>query len=309
MSSGERRAVPCQASQLLRELLLARPGYRRRWQDQAERRRSTDISLAGVARVIAAHLWATGERPDTATSLPRDIKDRVRRALAGESLTPQTLSWFIAAFGMDERDERSLWATLAGDRDQHTGISHTITSTRDPAPRQRHRTIALFERYSVAEDRSFASRTTLQTIMAIEDGVDTYPFSHEPAVHRVDVRYGGSLGRQYVDGDGLHTAVIVLDRRLCHGETAALEYVCRYPDGGCRATQVRRAARDRAENVDIAVQFPESAVPRRVTWAVWPDYRDGDPVAEEPVSLDARHCAHRFVRFIEETVVGFRWEW
>jgi len=299
MSGDERYSHISQTSLLLRELLLSRPGYRRLWQEQAERRRSAAVSKAGVARVIALHLRDTGERADGETLVHRDLKDRVRRALGGESLTPQTLAWFVAAFGMDQRDERVLWASFAGGHDQSAGISHTITASRELAVPQRHRTIALFERYAVGPDRGVATRRTLQTIMAIEDGVDAYAVCHEPPVERVDVIHGGTMD----------AGAIWLERELSNGETASLEYQSCYPGGGYRATEVRRPAHGRSENVDIAVQFHESALPRHVSWAVWPDYRGGDPVAEEPVSLDGRRCAHRFVRYIEETVVGFRWEW
>jgi hypothetical protein len=309
MSAAVHVSATGQTARLLRDLLLSRPEYRRLWLEQAERRRSHDISKAGVARVIALYLWGSGERADSETSLPRDIKDRVRRALAGVSVTPQTLTWFIEAFGMDERDERSLWATFAGDRDSHAGISYTITTDRELALRQRHRTIALFERYAIAADRSFTARRTLHTIMALEDGVDIYPFSREPAVERVEVIHGGTLGQHYVHGDGLRTDAILLDRKLWTGETASLEYLCYYPRGGYRATEVRRPAHGRSENIDIAVRFDAAALPRRLAWAVWQDHRDGNPVEEDSASLDERFTAHRFVRFIEETVVGFRWEW
>jgi hypothetical protein len=293
----------------LREFLLSRPEYHRLWQEQAERRRSGGISQAGVARVIAHHLWSSGERSDRDTTLPRDLKDRVRRALAGESLTPETLKWFIEAFGMDQRDEHILWAAYAGDRDQGAGISYTITHGRELALNQRHRTVALFERYTVSAEHKIAERRTMHTITALEDGIDAYPFNHEPVIECIDVIYGGTLGRHYVHGDGLHTDAILLDRKLRKGDTASLEYRTFYPRSGCDATEVRRSAHGRSDNIDIALQFHEAARPHRISWAVWPDQCGGEPVHEEPVSLNAEGRVRRFVRFIEETVVGFRWEW
>jgi hypothetical protein len=309
MDAGKWPVQTSQASRLLRELLLSRPDYRRQWQEKAERLRTDDISKAGVAKVIALHLWNSGERADSEITLPRDLKDRVRRALTGKSITPQTLDWFVGAFAMDERDERSLWATLANDRDARTRISHTITTDRELALRQRHRTIALFERYTISADRSFATRRTLHTIMALEDGVNVYPFNHEPTIERIEVAHGGTLGQRYLHGNGLHTDAIILDRKLQAGETASLEYLAYYLPGGYTATEVRRAAHGRSENVDIAVQFSEAALPTAVYWAVWFDHHDGDPVRDEPVALHGQRSAHRFLRFIEETVVGFRWKW
>lgn len=305
MAGDRRPSTATQTSQLLRELLLSRPEYRRRWQEQGKRRRADSISRAGVAQVIALYLWRSGERPDSKTSLPRDIKDRIRRALAGESITPQTLTWFVEAFDMDRRDESSLWAAFAGDRDKHVGISYTITTDRELALRQRHRTIALFLRYAIGADRSFVECRSLHTIMALEDGVDVYPFSHEPEVNRIEVLHGGSLGPRYTHGDGLVTDAVALERKLWTGETIALEYACQFPPGDYSATEIRRSAHGRTENVDIAVRFDGSALPRSVSWAVWADDRDGPPVSEEPASLDNRHSARRFIRFIEETVVGF----
>jgi hypothetical protein len=309
MSASERSAQASQISRLLRELLQSRPDYRRQWQEKTERLRSGAISKAGVAKVIALYLWNTGERADSETTLPRDLKDRIRRALTGEGITPQTLDWFVRAFGMDEHDERSLWAALANDMDLRTGISHTLTTDRELALRQRHRTIALFERYTIAADRSFATRRALHTIMALEDGVDVYPFNHEPAVERIEVVFGGTLGRRYLHGNGLHTDAIFLDRNLRTGETTSLEYLAYYPPGGYLATEIRRPAHGRSENVDIAVQFSEAALPAAVYWAIWCDHHDGAPVREEPVVLQGQRSVRRFLHFIEETVVGFRWQW
>jgi hypothetical protein len=308
MGGDNRPTYQSQTSRLLRELLVTRPDYWRLWQQQAERLRADNINVAGIARVIALYLWNSGERSDNDTSLPRDIKDRVRRALKGEVLTPQTLTWFIEAFGMDPADEATLRATLVRDRDTRSGISHTRTTDRAMALSQRHRTIALFERYTVGVDRAFASRRTLHTIMALEDNVDVYPFNHESTVDGIEVRYGGTLGERYAHGGGLHTVAIMLDRTLATGDTSSLEYLTFYAPSS-PATEVRRPALGRSDNIDIAVRFAEGALPATLSWAVWFDHHEGEPVREEPATLDARHSARRFVPFIEETVVGFRWTW
>jgi hypothetical protein len=274
-----------QTSRLLRDLLDSRPDYRRLWQEHGERRRSDHVSLAGTARVIALYLWRSGERSDSETTLPRDLKDRVRRALTGRAITPQTLTWFVEAFGMDPHDEQRLWAAFAGDRDPDAGISYTLSTDRKLAFRQRHGTIALFERYAVAADRSLVTRRTLHTIMALDDAMDIYPFHHEPSVDRIEVIYGGALGKRYVHGYGLHTNAIMLDRALRAGQTTSLEYLAHYPPGTYMATEVRRPAHGRSENIDIAVQFDATAIPRQVTWSVWTDHQDGKPVESEPVAL------------------------
>src|SRR6201996_455354 len=141
MKNGERLAWAGQTSRLLRGLLLSRAGYRRQWQERAERRPAGDVSQAGVARVIALHLWGSGERPDSDTALARNLKDRVRRALTGQSITPQTLSWFVEAFHMDPRDARALWATSAADGDSVGVISGPPPPGAQPQPG--YQTVAL----------------------------------------------------------------------------------------------------------------------------------------------------------------------
>jgi hypothetical protein len=297
-----------QTSRLLHDLLLHRPEYCRRWQANAVRLRPGCIGKAGVAQTLALYLWDSGECPDTKTSLSRSLKDRVRRALDGEGITPQTLTWFIEGFHMNAHDAQSLWAAFAGDLAQRSGVLRAIKACGELTLRQPHRTVTLFGRYAISADRSIVSRRTWHTIMAIEDDIDVYPFSHEATVDRVEVIYGGTLGERHVHGNGGYTDVIKLDRKLQKGETTSLEYLSHYPPGTCRATEVRHPADGCSENIDIAVQFAENALPQRITWSIWPDRHDGNPAMEEPVRLDGRYSARRFVRFVEETV-GFRWDW
>jgi hypothetical protein len=337
MRDGERLAWTGQTSRLLRELLMSQPEYRRQWQERAERRPAGDVSQAGVARVIALHLWGSGERPDSNTALARNLKDRVRRALTGRSVTPQTLSWFVEAFHMDPRDARALWATFAGDRDTGAGISGLPPVHGGPRPACQ--TVALFERYLAGPDGALAGRSTLHTIMALEDGVDVFWFSPGPEADRVEVRHGGTAGP-----GGPQGRAIWLERTLAAGQTLALEYQCRYPPGGRPATEVRHLVRGRSENLDIAVTFHPARLPARVHWAVWRDARDSSPPDDsppddsqqdsgrrnpgpadteladtgladtgladtQPEPLDRRHRARRFVPFVEDAAVGFRWEW
>jgi hypothetical protein len=77
--------------------------------------------------------------------------------------------------------------------------------------------------------------------------------------------------------------------------------------------------RGRSENLDIAVTFHPARLPARVHWAVWHDQQDSsqhdpgpadaEPADAEPAPLDRRHRARRFVPFVEDAAVGFRWYW
>jgi hypothetical protein len=292
---------------LLRDLLTADPRYRRLWRTHV-RRAHSDLSQAAVAEVIALHLWDSGERSESATSLARELKDRVSRALSGTALSSQTLAWFIAAFDMDEGDESRLWATFSGKENPGLGISHTLRRRREMIRRQCHRTVSLVERYRVGANGSLAVRRTLHTIRAVEDGVDIYIFNHEPQASNIQVLHGGDIGRRHEYGGGLFSVEIILDKPLAKSEATALEYRTYFAPGFVCPAEVRRAAFARAENIDLAVDFDGPRRPQRAWWCVWDDHFGGNPVQESAVSF-RNGAIRRYVPFIEETVVGFRWEW
>ncbi len=296
------------SGELLRELLSTNPRYRQRWQIRVRRNRTDDLSQAAVAEVLALYLWEVGERADSDTSLARDLKDRVRRALLGQGMSAETLTWFVAAFDLTDQDAGRLWAAHSGDDSGQRGIAHTIHTPREMARPQRHRTVSLFERYRIDATGALTERHTWHTIMAQVDGVDSFVFNHEPMPARVEVALGGRVGEHLRYGDGLQSEVIILSRTLRRGDTTAVEYRTTYGPSAQRPTEVRRPARGRSENVDIAVMFHEARLPAEVWWCVWADHLDQAVVVREPVALE-RAVVHRFVPFIEQTVVGFQWRW
>jgi len=105
---------------------------------------------------------------------------------------------------------------------------------------------------------------------------------------------------------------LALARELGAGETATLEYWTTYQYPAQPLTpqhcQYRRAVMASVENVDIRVQFHPDALPATVWWASW-DGVDGPVSSQEVVSLDVQHSAHRYLRSMERTVVGFHWAW
>ena len=74
-------------------------------------------------------------------------------------------------------------------------------------------------------------------------------------------------------------------------------------------TEVRRTAYGRTQNVDIALKFEASQLPAKLLWTIWTDELNDRAMQQEPAYLNEHGTVHRFVPFIEETVVGFRWEW
>lgn len=289
-------------SRRLREILATHPAYRRQWQEQVERA-PKELHQAAIAKVIVHYLWESGEKPENVNA--RIFKDRVARALKGSVVSAETLRWFMEAFGMEENHREDLWGTLFGQTDPDWGVAHTLRNRPLLVKPQRHRTISLFERYFVGPTRSLSWRSTHHAIRAYEDGVDSYFFNHEPWASRIEVVHGGELGEQYEYGNGLTGVDILLTHPLKKMQNATLEYRAHFsPEESSPATEVRRPAFARVENIDMAIKFDVREAPRRVWWCIWEDHIEGKAVWEKECP---KH--HQYVPFIEEAVVGFRWEW
>ncbi|TCJ35199.1 hypothetical protein [Parafrankia sp. BMG5.11] len=256
--------------------------------------------------MIHKHLIDAGLREEVDEE--RQLKDKVSRALTGRTLVAETLDWFIEAFNMDEGDADHLRAMFAGTSAEINGISSTVRQPRSMARRQWHRTLSLFERYHIDARGYLVERRTMHTILALENNVDRYLFNHEPTVVDIQVIRGGQLGRRYEYSNGLCAHDIDFGYSLSRGQSYSFEYSAFYAEAD-RRLEIRRPARARSENIDIAVCFQPELAPRRIWWSVWEDHYDGGPVDEDPVQLDGSLIARRYVSFIEQTVVGFRWEY
>ena len=295
------------AGALLRDLLASDPRYRRLWRRRVARDHRDDVSQSAVAKVIEEHLWDSGERSEDMANLARQLKDRISRAFKGDRLSAETLTWFMEAFQMSETDENRLWAAFA-QQGNDLGVSNTLHQRREMVRRQCHRTVSLIERYSVDRHGSLAERRTHHTIRAIEDGVDIYIFNHEPQASRIEVVHGGVVGHSYMYGGGLTSVEIILSRPLGKGESTVLEYRTCFDTQLTQLTEVRRAAFARSENVDFAVKFDNSKIPRHVWWCAWDDHFNGNRVVETPIAI-RNETVRKFLPYIEEAVVGFRWDW
>ena len=318
-AGGARQA----AAAYLRELLL-RPGrFRSTWEQYAERSRTGQINQLAVAEVLARHLWNYPRRPGDAEVLPRQLKDTASRALSGKLLSRAALRLFIEAFALPGFEQEQLWKLWEGS--SRTRVLSGPRSFRGQARRELetaigpalHRTLSVHDHHYVGPD-GLASRTrTLQVVEAITDGVQRIPYIYDTSALSIDLIQGCTgLGSQFREvTDGVFATDLVLARTLGYGDTATLEYVTSFtyqqvPQDELvgELAEYRRAVRRRMENVDIRVEFDPERLPATVWWAVW-DGIEGDVIDSEPVDLDSQHSAERFLRSIENTVVGFHWAW
>jgi hypothetical protein len=311
------------AAAYLRELLL-RPGrFRGTWEQYAERSRPGQINQLAVAEVLARYLWEYPRRSGDAEVLPRQLKDTASRALSGKLLSKAALRLFIEAFSLPRFEQDQLWKlwegsartrVLTGPRSFGGEAREELETAIGPA---QHRTLSVHDHHYVGPDGLSLRTRTLQVIEAIADQVERIPYIYDTSALSIDLVQGCTgLGARFREvTSGVFATDLLLAGTLGYGETATLEYVTTFAYQKVAPAQLtgefaeyRRAVRRRMENVDIRVEFDPDRLPATVWWASW-DGIDGRIDQQEPVNLDAQNSAHRFLRSLENAVVGFHWEW
>lgn len=297
-------------AQILETLLLRRKEYAGCWQRyQKSTQPPGGINQAAVAQVIAEYLWNTGEYPETDTSLPRRLKDKVHRALSGERLTEQTLTWFIEAFGMGPRDTRELRGALRSGTPAGPPVANTLRLRQELPLPQHHRTIAVFERRVIGPDGTNITHRASRAIIAQTGTVSFYPCRQFSAASEVIMLRGGTITARHEPNGSSPILEITLSTPLAVGQVGSFEYQANFAAGSGVVTEYRQVAHARADNVDIVIQFHRSRLPRSIWWAVWDDYRGGTVLNEQKANLDSDGCAHRYLPYLENAAAGFRWEW
>ena len=307
------------AASYLRQLLLKPGSYRRLWEQHVVRARHGDINQLAVAEVLARYLWCYPRRPGDADILPRQLKDSVSRALSGRLLSRPLLSLFIEAFVIAPAEAERLWRLYEGSSSvvvlhgRRAVSAQAESDLRAALGPRRHQTLALHDHAEIGPDRLLVRTRTMQVIEATVAGTGQIPYLYDTSALTLDVGPGcrGISRDLYQVGDVFATHIL-LARELGVGETATLEYWTTYQFQAEPLTpqdcQYRRAVMGSVENVDIRVQFHPDALPAQVWWATW-DGVDGAVTAQEVATLDVQHSAHRYLRSIERTVVGFHWAW
>jgi len=291
---------------ILTQLLAGTEEYRARWLRSMRRRSNRSVHQGAVAQVIAEYLWESGQAPESDVELPRRLKDTVSRALSGQVIAPTTLSWFVEAFAMSERDAERLWAAWSGSDPVGADPAGALPAVL--VPPSAYRTLALHEFHTLGADGLPHSHRTLHVIRALQQ-VRRYPYRFDTDAASVEVLRGGTAGPLYRTAvAGVFAVDIELARPLAPGETGSFEYrtVFRYREPPPQ--QFRRAVRRRCDNVEINVQFDPARVPSRVWWAEWAGYADDEPVQQELVAIGPDACVHRSLETLEGRAVGFRWE-
>jgi hypothetical protein len=317
MSDVARLTAQRAAAEYLRQLLLKPGAYREEWQRHVAKPRDAVINQLAIAEVIASELTCghAGEAP----VMPYQLRDIVSGALSGSQLSAETLEWFIGAFGFADHEAGQLRRLLAGS--SRIGVlsgTRAIPPSIEPdvdaaiGPRQ-HQTLSLHDHIWAGPDGRIDRSRTLHVIEAIAPAVDRIPLLCDTNVLTLEVGHGCKelTGQLRWIGEDFFWTEILLSRTLEVGETLTLEYWLSYRwRGGPEepsAYEYRRAVMRQLHNLDIRVEFHPDWPPRQVWWAQW-DGIQGNVLEQEGVSLDTQRSAHRYLRSLEKTAVGFYWE-
>jgi hypothetical protein len=315
--AGKGRGV---AAAYLRQLLLKQGGYRRLWEQHVVRERPGEINQLAVAEVLAEHLWSYPRHTGDADVMPRQLKDSVSRALSGRLLSRPLLALFIDAFSFSDSEAERLWrlwngsgavAVLSGRRAVPPQVEHDLRTALGP---RRHQTVSLHDHFEIGADGRPSRTHTMQVIEAVIASTSEIPYLYDTNALTLDVGQGcrGVSRQLYQVGEGMFATNILLSKTLDLGETIPLEYWTTYQYPGDpldpQERQYRRAVMAYIENFDIRVQFHPARLPAKLWWASW-DGIDGPVTAQEEVALDMQNSAHRYLRSVERTVVGFHWIW
>jgi hypothetical protein len=299
-----------QAAFHLHHLLLR--DYRDRWiRYQRERERSGEVHQRAVTEVLKRFVDRNrAQKRYRGVSLD-SLPQRVSRALRGDVLSRTTLELFIDAFRISENDSRLLRRIHDGTDKIRvlTGPSAVPPGTAAALGPARHRTTSLHEHHYVGADGLPAWHRTQQVIEATEDGLDRYPYRCDTSALAVEVEEGGRLaGPLYPIGGGLFALDILLDEPLELGSETPLTYLTLFHYEQVPPREMRRVARGTMRNVSIRVEFHPDKIPQRVWWAVW-DGIDGEIVERDEFQLRASRYVFKRLDAIEQSVVGFTWDW
>ncbi len=307
------------AASYLRQLLLKPGSYRRLWEQHVIRERRGEINQLAVAEVLAEHLWNYPRRAGDTEVLPRQLKDSVSRALSGRLLSRPLLALFIDAFAIAQSEAERLWRLYEGSTSVAVLYGRRAVSPQAESDlRAALGTQAAPDPVAARPRRDRPGRPavparTMQVIEALAPDTGQVPYLYDTSALTLDVGQGcRGISRQLYQVGDMFVTNILLAKVLGVGETATLEYWTTYqapddPDAP-QHRQYRRGVTSWMENVDIRVQFHGDRLPAAVWWATWESV-DGDVISQEDVSLDVQHSAHRYLRSMERSVVGFHWKW
>ncbi|MFF5099991.1 MULTISPECIES: hypothetical protein [Actinosynnema] len=292
----------------LRELLTDHAPYRRRWERslKSHRHKGREINQAMVCQTLAEYQRDKGEESERDLELPRRLKDKVSRALAGHVLGSSVLRLFTDAFEMSQLHRAELWALFSGGDPARLVVLSTEQGVPEkPAAPLSYQTINLHEFHTVGADGLPAAHRTVHVVRALGP-LRGYAYRFDTSAATVEVLRGGTAGPVYRTAEpDVYAVDIVFHHPLEPGQTTSFEYRTLFDYSAPPPAEFRRACRNPVENVSLDVQFHPDLLPEAVWWSIW-DGLDGPITEQMPEPLKQGGSVHRYVDAFEG-VAGFHW--
>lgn len=298
----------------LAELLKRR--YRHRWyQPQGiVRMAGSDLHHIAIARILARHIRAhprKGRESDDERIEPHQLESLVSYALGGVRLSHATLQLFIDAFLINKGDANRLWQIYEGTERIRLLVGPPAVPPDTAAALRpgRHRTHSVHEYHYLGTDRLPCRHETLQVIEATVDGFDRHAYAFDSDALTVEVFMGGQITEPlYRVNDDIYAVDIVLSHPLKAGELCTLKYETTFRYMTPPQPEFRRAINVVIDWLDVKVVFHPARKAKRAWWAIW-ESLEGNLIEKEFVELDEYYTLRRYLKDVENTVVGFIWEW
>jgi len=292
--------------------LLRRYDYKIMWAGRAGRTQLDEIHQGAVAEVLASYLRRNADDANDHAIEGRQLKDRVGRALAGRTLSKETLDLFVNAFDMTEDDRRDLVALWTGSSKVFVlagteGVPPDVVETlKLPG----YRPVSVHEHHVIGEAGLPIRHQTMQVLRALRNGVDRYRYHFDTDAVTVHTGPGCQevLGPVHEVRPEIFSVDILLAKPLDTDDTISIEYTTTFDYRTAPEPIFRKAVQGRIESVDLRVQFSPRKTPHRIWWTVW-ETLDGPPVEQVSVDLDNQLTTQRYLEEMENIIAGFRWEW
>lgn len=277
--------------------------YRQLWGRHVERDRE-NINFMAVAKYLVSVDGSDQEMTD-----PVRLKDRIRRALSGEGLSPETLVMFVKGFDFTPAEAARLWSLY-----DPVVVSDDIV--RGSLPSRTYGTIGarstlqIIDQHFVGPDRFPAQHLTTQVIEANQDNLTNIVLLTDTDEVELFVEIGGTIEQQPSALDGYPAQMsIKLDKPLDFGASALIKYGFRFNYQELPPPRFTRIARQAVHNSAIWVRFHPDMVPKKVWWKIWQDYKHQQVLTENEVTLSDELTVYKHLTLLQDGVVGFEWEW
>lgn len=298
--------------------LLNKPVYREKWMKHVQRRRGDSISQRAVTNFIAYELsdrTAQDIDPDT-------IKDRVSRALTGESLTDSTALMFITAFGFNHREADELQRAISFHRIGRKVAQPVADNEKDPlsiGSSQDYTSLSTLVEIDIDPFGLMKSSTVTEVIRSEVDSLNEITPRFAIWQHKTEVLEGGELVRIQQDDSArpLHkeNTIWQLSVRppfpLAKGDIHQLRFRINFDtdlflqEAAPQDTLVMGPFSPARFNITIALNF--DALPTGVRRKIWSSTADGKDLIEDTAVKPQLYDSITYP-LAEDTVFSYAWD-